>query len=90
MNRFFVIIGVVAVCNAATLNVIPAGRTVFQTDSPSVSVVPSIVRSAVSPLIPPVVESVVRSIAPTVISSVVRVPVPHVQLADWEAYKVYI
>lgn len=88
MNRLFIVIGFAAVCNAASLNVIPAGRTIYQSVVPSVSVVPSIVRSAVDPLVPRAVEPLVRSLATAVVSDVVRVAVSHVELADWEAYKV--
>lgn len=81
MNKIFLFVGFVAVCNAASLHVVPAGETIFQRSYlPSVSVV----RSAVAPVVP----SVVRSFAPDVVSSVVPVSVSDVELSDWEAYKV--
>lgn len=89
MNCLWIVASFIAVCNAASLTVMPAGRTVFETALPSVSVMPSLVRSAVSPMIEsPVVQTVLRSVAPTVLSSVVPVSVSDVELADWQAYKV--
>lgn len=82
MTKIFVLIGFVAVCNAASLHVVPAGETVFRSFSPPV------VHSVVSPVVPSVVRSFVPSVFRSALPSIVPVSVSDVELSDWEAYKV--
>lgn len=100
MNKIFVFVGLFAVCNAASLHVVPAGDTIYH--HPAVSVY----RAAYAPAFSPVVRSVDLSsdavaaespsvalaAAPAVVSSIVpsavATTVSDAELADFEAYKV--
>lgn len=64
MYKIFVFVGFVAVCNAASLRVIPAGSTLYHQSVPAVSVV----RSAFAHVIP----TYVHTAAPSAVATAVR------------------
>lgn len=64
MNKIFVFVGFVAVCNAASLHITPAGDTLYYRSMPAVSVV----RSAFAHVIP----TYVHTAAPSAVATEVR------------------